>query len=247
MKHYVITRLTCGLYDNKRVNNYVVDGSLDTYLKKRLWLCKHFTLASLRYQNNQNFEWLLILDPSTPEHHKEMIREEIVFDRLRWIWSDHHMRPKIDVPNNTDVIMTRIDSDDMLSRTYIDMVQAHAKLSKPLTIIDSSMLFFISSDLKRYRSRNLEEVRSRKPRFVSTACSMTRGRGQSNHIYEHPHERLAQHYENLLVYTGLVAGRIVHDVHLSPVADNFTNWSKPITDSVQQKFKEIFDCDTVDC
>lgn len=132
MKHYLITmfnlRLTWGGVD------YASDSS---YLTTRFDLFEKYTFPSVKNQTNQNFEWLVLFSESTPQKFKDKIEEYTgVMKNFVPLYIADKDAPqfrqvicKYIMVNTKDecIVTSRCDNDDVLSKHFIEKVQANVR------------------------------------------------------------------------------------------------------------------------
>ena|GEM_PF-2365008 len=145
--HTVITRFNLARDPGKNEN--------EEWLKKRLLLLERFTYPSLVGQTNQDFEWLILCDITTPEFVRSKLQDLAdgfpsmrveYFDSSLDLpeeerstgnngWMDRAdpdvLRRLIHCPHEW-IITTRLDSDDAVHETFIESIQSHALPKKEL-------------------------------------------------------------------------------------------------------------------
>lgn len=72
LQHFVLTRFNLLLWNRDKEGNRV---RTNKWLEHRFSLFEKYCLPSLKGQTNQNFEWIILFDSSTPERFKAIIRE----------------------------------------------------------------------------------------------------------------------------------------------------------------------------
>jgi len=129
-EHFVCTRWNVGLYGKSQK---VVGGKTivpDDWMQTRMVLWERFCVPSIYAQTNQNFTWIVVFDPQTPEKY---------LDRARAILHPKHrlelgtnfrksIKDSIGRPTVDRLITTRIDCDDALHKGFIERIQAHFNL-----------------------------------------------------------------------------------------------------------------------
>ena len=140
MKHYLVTRWNCDLYDLN-------------WLKRRQKVFERFCLPSVMSQTQKDFEWLLISDSRTPDEFRvvldsypatviypkfnsyqfeipdvikedtsEVMKRSIKLECIREIVAEH-----IGVQDTEYVITSRCDNDDAISIDHISKIQKFAE------------------------------------------------------------------------------------------------------------------------
>jgi hypothetical protein len=108
----------------------------DAWFDRRLELFEQHCLPSMLGQTSQDFTWLVFCDPVTPPGVIERLRalsDKITIADCRAYTSVRGKAPddlrdldKFVAPGSEVVITTRLDSDDALHRSAIELVQRHA-------------------------------------------------------------------------------------------------------------------------
>lgn len=120
-KHYVLTRFNAGLYSRYASS---IKMPADQWMRHRLDLFKQITLPSMRSQTCQNFTWVLLVDPDTPQHYRDEISAlnypnittfDIEYVTEKW---EHVFQT-----GTENIIQTRIDNDDALDIHAIQNIQ----------------------------------------------------------------------------------------------------------------------------
>ncbi len=137
MKHYLITP-------------WNTDNLDPEWLDERHILYEKYCLPSVLSQDNEDFEWLLIVDSRTPKQYKSRLESypaTIIyhdFGTTEWKFDlegkgrGHRavnleysvaepLRNYIGTPDTDYVITSRLDSDDAISVDHIAKIQRHAK------------------------------------------------------------------------------------------------------------------------
>ena len=119
----------------------------DSYVKDRLVLYRNYTLSSLINQSSQDFTLLSLVDESI--HLEPTLENEVVLKTNLEVGSN-----KLLVPNMVQeyvsglnekydyVIVTRLDSDDMISKNFIEEVRKNIKLNEYYDIYDTFIYDF---------------------------------------------------------------------------------------------------------
>jgi len=116
VKHLVITRF------NVPLGWAEMD---EAWTESRIRLMSTYTQPSLEAQTCQAFTWVVLMDPDREDLRDQMMREfpAAVLAFERWQVTVARL-----APSGTDLLTTRVDSDDMLGPDYVRRAQ---KLSKP--------------------------------------------------------------------------------------------------------------------
>lgn len=236
MKHYVITRLNCALYNPGKIDKY---GPLDKFILNRSTICNRFLARSLRLQTDQDFEWIVLLDSRTPKRHLDMI-DSIIQEDFTIMTFNRLAEAELHLPAKKPILMTRVDSDDMLSFNYIHRAKQAAIDLQEATIIDSGVMHTITSDLTRYQYEDLTIEHANHPRFVSSVCSLYRPAGDQRHIYHTFHTKLHEEFDCRIRHAGLIAGRTVHNMHWSGIGKKFVESSKPMDANIRNELEVLF-------
>lgn len=104
----------------------------DDWMEERMWFFENFCFPTIVAQSNQNFEWLLYFDITTPVKYQKRMTELIqhqpnfkVFyiDGMPQFYDE--LKKYIDsIPNKKPFLITsRIDNDDAVHKDYINEVQ----------------------------------------------------------------------------------------------------------------------------
>ncbi len=124
MIHYVLTRYNIGLYSQSPP--YPQAGSADAWMEDRLPLF-HRTAESIKRQESQAFEWLVIVDPNTPSGFCKPIQKELPKNG-RMVFATDLFLSDLDFrwPDTGTLVTSRVDNDDVLLPGYVKTVQASA-------------------------------------------------------------------------------------------------------------------------
>ena len=130
-KHFLITRFNLknskwGLTKNKE------SVLTEQWMTHRMELFENFCLPSILSQTNQNFEWLIYFDTSTPENFKKRINDlfkqtpniiPLFIDGMSSFYPS--LRAEV-IKRSTKIpylITSRIDNDDCINKDFIDTIQ----------------------------------------------------------------------------------------------------------------------------
>jgi len=125
MKHLIITRFALRFDENNPRRRYEKPGWIDY----RMNLLQKYCVPSVLAQTCQNFDWWFLINRSFPGLTKGHIDLLSSFGRILEVntpWSE--AQPEIgpllaDIYKNKWVCSTRLDSDDMLSNTFVERLQ----------------------------------------------------------------------------------------------------------------------------
>ena len=121
---FLITRFNLGLD--------LQPQAYDAWMKKRLTLFKELTFPSICRQSNQDFRWLILIDPDTPMKWVKKLKDDayelIYFEGMPF---EHGMKKqtadiinRLKNPKAAKVITCRCDNDDTLHFKYIEYVRS---------------------------------------------------------------------------------------------------------------------------
>lgn len=106
------------------------------WMEERMWFFENFCFPTILAQTNQNFEWLLYFDITTPEKFKtrisELIQNQLNF-KVFYIdgmpqFYDELKKYISAIPNkNPYLITSRIDNDDSVHKDFINEIQLQFK------------------------------------------------------------------------------------------------------------------------
>ncbi|WP_082421365.1 DUF6270 domain-containing protein [Pseudomonas sp. NBRC 111140] len=145
LKHFVFTNFGIGIKD-------------ELWLSYRLEIFANTVLPSLANQSNQGFEWVIFIDEALPILHRtrleQLLRDTGLNARTLQV-SDYSMvsREIMQLIKNVEVttlITSRIDDDDCIHESVIELIQAEAtsehNISEVLLISLKNGLEFLPSD-----------------------------------------------------------------------------------------------------
>ncbi len=115
MKHIIITR-----YNISKVDSNLVSKGLDPeWLEYRLWLWTNYLVPSLKAQTNQSFEYVLHMNPKTPQDYLDKLKA--AYPKVIFSFTKNPIEYIGDY--DWELITTRVDSDDCLSKYYVEDIQ----------------------------------------------------------------------------------------------------------------------------
>ncbi|NOY47953.1 MAG: hypothetical protein GXO84_07120 [Chlorobi bacterium] len=127
--HFLITRFNLRKDDwvTSKKNKVVLT---DEWHKNRFELFDNYCFPSVNSQTNQNFQWLVFFDTTTPQKYKEHIATlEKKMHNFKPIFVDGmeaflpSIKSYIENYNEDYLITSRLDNDDCISKFYIDEIQ----------------------------------------------------------------------------------------------------------------------------
>jgi len=148
-KHFILTRINQGIYGEAHRLYQLSEPYNDpeTWMEARMEFFKKYTIPSIQNQTSKNFVWLLAVDPNTPQKHIDEIESLVtvpheLIDAPAWVWlhvPDNpelfrfknfapcpflaYVRQYVGKNPGTSVITTRLDSDDMIRKNFVETVQ----------------------------------------------------------------------------------------------------------------------------
>jgi len=126
VQHFILTKFNQGLYTEPLRDKTGQKIQRDQWMKQRLALFEKYCLPSIINQVNQEFTWLLLLDPQTPKKYlRRLARYKNAYHNIRLClggWFDSHLKRMIK-QGTKFLITTRIDNDDALHQKAIRYIQ----------------------------------------------------------------------------------------------------------------------------
>jgi len=246
MRHIIITRLNCGIYNTFETikKRQGLTCTIDEFVIERIRLCKKLTMRSLAGQSNQHFSWWLVIDPKTPDTIRKLVKTELTLVG-KIIEQGKYTEFKVPIPTDQPIMMTRLDSDDMLSKDYNKNLRQFARPLEPTTMVIEPFTW-IRFDEQVSRSSGIKQApmirKCTQPSFVCSVCSMMRTAEDDRQIYDIKHTKLLNHIPHLIMHKGLTAGRLTGDMNV--VESNNCSWAgkclKPISIEDTTKIKQMF-------
>jgi len=170
MKHLVITRFNVPL------------GWTDmdeTWTVERIRLMSTYTQPSLEAQTCQAFTWVVLMDPDREDLRDQMKHEfpSAVLAFERWQVTVARLAPP-----GTDLLTTRVDSDDMLGPDYVRRAQELSKTGSVFNFklghkIDTGGVQAYESELINSPFQSYREVASDKTKTIY-------GLGNHSHVHK---------------------------------------------------------------
>lgn len=132
-KHYILTRFNRGIYNFYKKK---IKVPADQWMRHRIDLFKAITLPSIQAQTCQNFTWLLLLDPKTPQY---FLDEMYAIDYPNIKILDVQQEGDYWLTNfeecDGDYITTRIDNDDAFDIHAIEAIQTSYENDQSFRVI----------------------------------------------------------------------------------------------------------------
>jgi hypothetical protein len=186
-KHYLITRLLLSSFNPVKEEKAGVDGD---WLDFRLDIFEKYTVPSVLRQTTTNFKWVLLVDPShllLDGRRFDRIKTYLDFCDIDWRIADwnrpfRHNEPisfrnfAIPKVNNEWLISSRLDSDDIICRDYIETLQECWQPNREIIYIKRGYVIDLDKGVARLKDETLnpfltlsEFVPSKKIRGVYAA------------------------------------------------------------------------------
>lgn len=125
-EHFILTKFNLGLYTKPIAEKKGRPFEGDHWMEHRLRLFAEYCFPSVTNQVNQEFTWILLLDPKTPSKYlSELKRYQRIFPQIRLCvgrWFDHHLKHLLK-KSTAFLITTRLDNDDALHRKAVTYIQ----------------------------------------------------------------------------------------------------------------------------
>jgi Putative rhamnosyl transferase len=126
LRHLILTRFNVRL-------PWAAQSAPDMeWLNHRFSIFERFTLPSMQVQTNQNFIWLVFFDSETPPVYRAKAMEYARNGRFTPIFvTGHFTQSTVQataaplLKDHEFLITTRLDNDDCLCRTFVEVVQSH--------------------------------------------------------------------------------------------------------------------------
>lgn len=131
IQHFILTRFNLLLWNKDKAGSKV---RTTTWLEHRFSLFEKYCLPSLKGQTNQDFEWIVLFDSSTPDRFKDRIegykREcpqmtPVFVEPEKGHYFANIFREEIIKRMNVErVLSTYLDNDDALNVRYVEDLQS---------------------------------------------------------------------------------------------------------------------------
>lgn len=108
----------------------------EDWMLERMWFFENFCIPSIIAQTNQNFEWLLYFDTTTPQKYRDqmadLIRNQPNFkmfyiDGMSPFYDEFTSYINNEKNKKPHLITTRIDNDDAVHKDFINEIQLQFK------------------------------------------------------------------------------------------------------------------------
>lgn len=140
MRHFLITRFndyfpTFDDWSHSTSAN-PDQGIEEGWLRNRLEIFRTVTVPSVQYQSDPDFTWIIKCHPRTPDWARSILSDgpyianydgSPQFSSVDRQASSTFARLIRQITNDKEIITSRVDSDDALSRDYISLVKRHVK------------------------------------------------------------------------------------------------------------------------
>lgn len=205
--HVVATRMFCKLRS----------WHDDTYISRRLDIFEIFTLPSLKNQTNQNFHWILLVNPGLTEPAKARLQCLIGGSRnIHIVYVDirkelHNQKEyergfdeflKI-MPGKYDYLLSsRIDSDDCWNINYVELLQEKVNdllstVTDPGDFQGALMTFPRGVVCYPYKIRGKYGLANCRKCYWSTSVDMITSFEKRQPLYRFPHSKARKFAESL--------------------------------------------------
>ncbi len=122
-KHLLITRFAIPFPEGNPRTRFAIDP---TWLPKRYALMEKYVVPAVRSQTCKNFEWLIIVNPDFPGIDLNRLNQYGKVLSVPMYWDETMvLRPYLQpyIGDFDWLITSRLDSDDGISRTFIEGIQ----------------------------------------------------------------------------------------------------------------------------
>lgn len=161
MNHFLITRFNIRVDDwTKTRDGHHINQS--DWLDHRFELFNKYCLPSVKNQSDQDFDWLVFFDTSTPLEFKELNETmSLRYSNFKPIYVDGissflpSLIRELTVRTKSDYLITsRLDNDDLIHENYISRVKQEARPSNELLIDMERGYQLIQRRASRHEVRN---------------------------------------------------------------------------------------------
>lgn len=124
-QHFILTKFNLGLYNGYKRDKNGQKVNNDQWMEHRIKLFEKYCYPSIKKQVNQNFLWLVLFDPMTPQKYLKRIKNYQRYENFCPVfggWFDDHIKQILD-PAKEYLITTRIDNDDAFHLQAIKSIQ----------------------------------------------------------------------------------------------------------------------------
>tara|TARA_R110000803_G_scaffold102638_12_gene170769 strand:- start:3945 stop:4568 length:624 start_codon:yes stop_codon:yes gene_type:complete len=198
LRHYILTRYNYGLYSDNPYN--VTDP--EVWMEHR-WPLFEVCAHSIESQINQNFSWIISVDPKTPKYWVDKIHNLTGATVITQI-PQLYMR---DLEINTEwVATTRLDNDDYYFPTFTHEIQSN--FAKRKEILDIN---YLALDLDRARFFTSGRWKPNSP-FIT----LIEEAGDLDTVFEYAHSHVLENYRcRFVVEEEPLAVQVVHEENVS--------------------------------
>ena len=199
MKHFIFCRYNTGMFSS---NVYKITDPL-TWMAHRLpKYCR--LLTSLKNQTNQNFHFVVALDPDTPENWKDSVRKttENYIDNFTIIYDIHQIWVNSIVIKEDWVITSRIDNDDCYKNYFVDSISKAFRYKKE--VLDVMGVQIDEKTGKKYTSGR---IKPNSP-FISLVEA---NKGILSTCYDRPHSIMGEKYDARWISDEIHYIQYIHD------------------------------------
>jgi len=158
-EHFILTRFNIGLYAKSQKTRWGEHIDPDKWMDSRMVLWEKYCVPSIYAQTNQNFTWIVVFDPQTPQ--KYLDRATALLHPKHRIVLGHNFRQaakkSIGKVEKERLITSRCDNDDSINREYVERIQAKFKRSgKTGLLVFPCGWIWNPEKVKLYHSRYLK-------------------------------------------------------------------------------------------
>ena len=127
-KHYLLSRYNVGIYGRKQKMRSGMKIEPQKWMKNRHELFRKYCAPSVIKQSCDNFKWLIVLDPDTPMRDYLEIWNAARNDAII-LYGDNFRKTCVkyiesNLKDESRVITSRCDNDDMLHKNFIANIQS---------------------------------------------------------------------------------------------------------------------------
>jgi len=167
VQHIVLTRFNLALnFQCKKRDDSIVPLKQpwleEEYLQKRFRIFEKYTFPSFLEQTDKSYKWIVMFHKDTPDIFKKRIQQlaEQMDQMEAWYMDDEECHNCTGVIKNyieknypgCGVITTRVDNDDIVHKTFIEMIKKDI-----VSMTDTQILTYVNGlqyDTRNYRSSN---------------------------------------------------------------------------------------------
>ncbi len=217
-QHIIISRFNLGLFGSHTKQD------AENWMDYRLKIFDKYCYPSVASQTNQNFKWLILFDPDTPEKYKQIISKyekviPIYYKRTPCslqILVMETIKQSIN-PDAEFIITTRIDVDDMISKDFVERTQIEMPMKH-----NTQLVFSLGYILRMHDNILMERkyVYNQFPSYIEKNTKDIKTVWFTSHGNIHK----AEDTETKIITTGRMWCWFLHDKNMSKysVPDNYT-------------------------